>query len=282
MLASKMKLKRAAFIIAFFFILPVWMGNIQVLNARQNKSVKRALNSSKSNKKISKPALVMDDEEEAVALNIYGPSTSHEAIKAAAKAFTEETGIPVITISGPQSIWQNAAATKGDLIYTISDDATQKFFEDRPQRFRLNDVVSIAFMDAILIVRKGNPKNIKGIDTLIRKELPLLVSRRASIDRDFHRKTWERLRVIYAPNALKANERFVTDINVPVWIVWQDILTNSPDLGQRVVIESRYRTTRSFNLIIPRNIKDEAQEFIDFLTGERGQEFFEEHGWYFR
>ncbi len=215
-------------------------------------------------------------------VNVYGPSVSHEAMKAAAKDFTAKTRIPVVVISGPQSIWQNAALAKASVIYALSDVSLERLLKDRPARFDATSVNTLAHMDAVLIVRKNNPKNIKGIDTLTDNEnLPLLISHTSGYARDFHQSTWERLTIITEANTSKAMERFRSDITIPVWMAWADVLTNNPELGDQVPVEPRYRITRVLSILVAKDADEDTKAFVEFLNSPEGQEHFTKYGWYF-
>lgn len=203
-------------------------------------------------------------------------------MKAAAKAFTAKTRIPVIVISGPQSVWQKAALAKAGLIYALSDASTGRLLQDKPARFKATKVITIAYMDAILIVRKGNPKNITGVESLINKELPVLVSRTSGYSRDFHQATWEKLDIVLEANNTAAMEKFSTDITIPVWMTWPDILAINPDLGQKVDIESRYTVTRTLSVLIAEDADEDTKAFLEFLESEKAQQYFTEFGWHFR
>lgn len=216
-------------------------------------------------------------------VNVYGPSVSHEAMKAAAKAFTAKTRIPVVVISGPQSVWQTTGLAKASLIYALSDVSLERLLKDRPARFDATSVSTLARMDAILIVRKNNPKNIKGIDTLTDNEnLPLLISRTSGYERDFHQNTWDRLTVIIEPNTSKAMERFRTDITIPAWMAWADILATNPELGEEVPVEPRYRVTRILSILVANDADEDTKAFVEFLKSPEGQEHFTQYGWYFQ
>lgn len=215
-------------------------------------------------------------------VNVYGPSISHEGIKAAAKAFTAKTRIPVIIIAGPQSIWQKAALNKAGLIYAFSDTSIERLFEERPARFRVSDIVPIAYMDTVLIVRRGNPKNIRGIESVVDKELPILVSETGGYAKEFPHTVWDDLDLVLEKNTAVAMERFRTDVTLPVWMTWTDILMANPDLGEAVPLERRYQVTRTFSLLVARDADEDTRQFLDFLESEEAHKYFTEFGWYFR
>ncbi|QIL85682.1 solute-binding protein [Vibrio sp. HDW18] len=92
-------------------------------------------------------------------INVYGPGGPDTALRHAAQAFTEQSGVPVNIIAGPESKWSLEAQKNADLLFGSSEQSMSAFAETYPFINHQN-IEPIYLRRAVIAVPKGNPKGI--------------------------------------------------------------------------------------------------------------------------
>ncbi len=106
------------------------------------------------------------DEGKGGTLVVYCAVGVRPPVQAAAKAYTEESGVEVrLQYGASQTLLANAeVGGEGDL-YLPADDA---YIAMGREKGLVEESVPLAVMTAALAVRKGNPKGVKGVEDLLR------------------------------------------------------------------------------------------------------------------
>ncbi|WP_265095026.1 substrate-binding domain-containing protein [Vibrio cholerae] len=99
-------------------------------------------------------------------INVYGPGGPDTALRHAAQAFTQQSGVKVNIIAGPESKWSQEAQKNADLLFGSSEQSMSAFAETYPF-ITHQDVEPIYLRRAVIAVAKGNPKGIRGIQDLL-------------------------------------------------------------------------------------------------------------------
>ncbi len=99
-------------------------------------------------------------------ISLFGPGGPTPAMKEAATAFEEETGIAVTVTGGTASDWMDDAKANADAIYSGSQNMMDDFIISHGKI--IDDTVEPLFLrPSAILVRKGNPKKIAGIADLV-------------------------------------------------------------------------------------------------------------------
>lgn len=224
-------------------------------------------------------------------ISLFGPGGPTPAMKEAATAFEEETGIAVAVTGGPASDWMDDAKANADAIYSGSQNMMDDFIASHGKI--IDDTVEPLFLrPSAILVRKGNPKEIAGIADLVERDLGLMV-----VDGAGQVGMWEdvvgRLRDvtamksfranidILAPNSGAARDTWNSDDSVDAWLIWNHWQIDNPDIADLVATEPELTIYRDTS--IARTDKgvgnDEVTQFVDFLKGDEGTKIFAAHGW---
>ena len=227
---------------------------------------------------------------------LYGPGGPHTALKAAAEHFTEKTGIAVTVTAGPQATWEQEAKTKASIIFGASDQSTVAILRTHAARFDVNQVMPLYLRDAILLVRKGNPKKFKNLSDFINRDGKVIVNDGAGASNTSGTGVWEdilgrmgsvekmaRFRkniLAFTPNSGTSRKIFETNPEVDGWITWIDWAISNPDLGDVVLIEPSYVISRSMNIAVAKDANEDTKKFAEFLQSPEAEPFFKKFGWY--
>ncbi len=227
---------------------------------------------------------------------LYGPGGPHTALKAAAESFTEKTGIAVNVTAGPQATWEQEARTKASIIFGASDQSMVAILRTHAARFDVNQVMPLYLRDAILLVRKGNPKNFKNLADFINKDGKVIVNDGAGASNTSGTGVWEdilgrmgdvekiqRFRkniVAFTPNSGTSRKMFESNPQVDGWITWLDWAISNPDLGDVVAIEPSYVISRTMNIAVAKDANEDTKKFVEFLQSSEAEPFFKKFGWY--
>ena len=222
---------------------------------------------------------------------IYGPGGPTPAFKEAAKAFEKQSGIGVAVTGGPSSKWMEDAKTQADAIYSGSQNMMDDFIVAHGTV--LADTVEPLYLrPSAILVRKGNPKGIKGISDLVDRELGLMV-----VDGAGQVGMWEdvvgRLADVtamqsfranidnLAPNSGAARNTWKEDPSLDAWLIWNHWQIDNPDIADMVPTEPEltiYRDTAIARTEKGRD-NDEVTQFIEFIKSDEGAKIFGAHGW---
>jgi accessory colonization factor AcfC len=224
-------------------------------------------------------------------ISLFGPGGPTPAMKEAATAFEEATGIAVAVTGGPASDWMDDAKANADAIYSGSQNMMDDFIASHGKI--IDDTVEPLFLrPSAILVRKGNPKEIAGIADLVERDLGLMV-----VDGAGQVGMWEdvvgRLRDvaamksfranidILAPNSGAARDIWNSDDSIDAWLIWNHWQIDNPDIADLVATEPELTIYRDTS--IARTEKgvgnDEVTQFVDFLKGDEGTKIFAAHGW---
>lgn len=228
----------------------------------------------------------------AAQLRVYGPGGPAPAIKEAATAFQRQTGIEVAVTSGPTPDWIDRARQDADLIYSGSDMMMTDFVRQMPGSLRQQDVRPLYDRPAAILVRKGNPKRIKGFRDLVRPGLRLMVvegagqnglwedlaSRAGGIR--FHRALRPNI-VRFAKTSAEARTAWIEDKTIDGWIIWNIWQVENADIADQVRIEPDVLLWRPMAVAVTTTTanRDSAGRFATFLESREGKRIFKRHGW---
>jgi accessory colonization factor AcfC len=222
-------------------------------------------------------------------LRVYGPGGPLTPVRACGERYTRAKGIAVKVDGGPEEAWIAKAEQDGDVVFGGAEYMLTDLARRRPGLLDLSTRASLWDRPAAILVRKGNPLKIRGLEDLARPGVKLLdvtgagqtglwedlAGRRGlipAIQRNIALATYNTAEGIAAWRAQPELDAWIT------FASWYDRLRDEADLVQLPAGERVYRgtpvavTRRSTN-------RDRALAFVAFLGSEECHTLFRAAGW---
>lgn len=228
-------------------------------------------------------------------INLYGPGGTHTALQKVAKKYEEKTGIKVNVNFGPQSTWNERAKVDADILFGSSEQSAIAIADDHKERFDVNEIEPLYLRRAIILVKKGNPKKIKGLKDLANKKVGIIAPEGMGKSNTSGTGAWEDMIgrtknidivkkfrkniVSFTPNSGTARNLFLNDDKVDAWITWIDWAKSNPGYGDIVEIEKDLVVYRDLNLVARKNANKEILDFIKFAESKEVESIYKELGW---
>ncbi len=225
-------------------------------------------------------------------VRVYGPGGPAPAMKDAAKAFEEKTGVRVDVTAGPNDKWLAKAKKDADVIYSGSENMMTSFIRAMKGTILEGTVRPIYIRPATLLVRPGNPKNITGIRDLMKPGARVMVVEGAgqiglwedilgrlgdvNAIRSFRSNIVE-----FAPNSGEAKERWTKDSSIDAWLIYNIWEVANQSIADQVQIEPDLRIWRDCGVALTKRGSGsaKAKDFVAFLESAEGRAIFEKWGW---
>jgi accessory colonization factor AcfC len=246
------------------------------------------------------PSLAHEDPDPSIVHNardgvvrLYGAGGPDTAFKKVADAFTKETGVKVVITGGPEPTWTREAQADADILWgTAEEDITAllETYED----FAWDDVAPIYVRPAIVAVKKGNPKHIRGFDDLLRPGVRIVVTDGAGVANTSGTGVWEdvagrqgrlddirrfRKNIVGFGKGSGPSYRMFVEKDADAWITWPDWPITHADRAEIVKLSPGRTLWRDVNVVLAHDADPEAKQFLGFLTSDRGAEIMKTEGW---
>ncbi len=229
-------------------------------------------------------------------VNLYGPGGPHTALIDVAKKFEKQTGIKVNITFGPEAKWQAAARKNADILWGASLQSLGAIIHNFSNQYSVKNVQPLYLHDAIILVKKGNRKNIKSLDDLSKKGMRIVVINGAGHSNTSGTAVWEDIVgrkhdinflkafkkniIAIKPNSGSGFKRF-NQPDADAWITWRDWAISNPGRGQVVNLSPELVITRSFAIVLKNNNDNpDAKKFIRYLHSNEALKSFYSYGWY--
>ncbi|WP_135467782.1 substrate-binding domain-containing protein [Crenalkalicoccus roseus] len=226
----------------------------------------------------------------------YGPGGPAPAMRAAASAFRQASGIAVEVTAGPTPQWRERAQGDADLLFSGAEYMMSEFLAQFRDQVDTTTVTTLYLRPSALLVRKGNPRRFAGLRDLLarpREESRLIVTQGAgqvAMWEDVAGRTGEvalvramRERIaLLAPNSAAALQAWRGRPEAyDAWLIWNIWQVANPDDADLVEIEEPLRIWRSTGTVLTRRgaAREEAQRFVAFLAAPEGAAIFRRFGW---
>ena len=233
-------------------------------------------------------ALVKSEGADVKELRAYGPGGPLDPITECGRIFSNQEGIHVSVIGAPEEQWITQAQKDADVVFGGADymltELTLKFpdFIDKSTRTELYS------RDAVILVRRGNPKKIAEFKDLAQPGIKIvdvpaqvrLVSGKISL---------------VSPGLLTSRNRSLcllraalprlapgkADPSLDAWITFRTWQYRLPEATEIVEIDRKYRPSRATPIAIAKTSSDPAlaQKFIDYLKSDAGKAIFQKWGY---
>jgi accessory colonization factor AcfC len=97
-------------------------------------------------------------------LRAYGPGGPAPAMREATKRFGDKSGISVEIVAGLTPSWKDQTMNDADLIFSGSEYMMTDFVrKDLPGLIDTSTIRTLCLRPSAILVRPGNPKQIKGV-----------------------------------------------------------------------------------------------------------------------
>jgi accessory colonization factor AcfC len=226
-------------------------------------------------------------------VRLFGPGGPHTAYIKAADAFEKKTGNKVEVVYGPESKWSREAQKSADVIFGSSEQSMTAYLENYP--FLDNDQVEPLYTRrAVIVVQKGNPKNIKGFQDLLEPGISVVVTEGKGVYNTSGTGVWEdvagrlgsldevkRLRgnIIAFEKGSGASFRAFRDRHADAWITWVHWPLDHADVADYVELDQERRIYRVTNVAVSPDADKAAIAFVDFIKSAEGAALFASEGW---
>lgn len=215
-------------------------------------------------------------------LRIYGPGGPHHVIEECAVLFQKQHGVNVEVVKALPYKLDQHLREDGDLYYGGAEYMLEGFDRRNPGVLDMTSVVKLHPRRIGIIVRKGNPLSIEGVDDLTKNKVGLLDVKLENM-RHFHG----------AESGLSLNIRqfeYTGKQGAEAWLA-------TPEIDAWVTYKTWHLTLQAESdfIAIPGNIGlrftpmaltqrtqngYEAKQFIAFLQSAEARRIFKQHGWY--
>ena len=227
------------------------------------------------------------------ALNVYGPGGPAPAMQEAAKTFGATNNVTVNVTAGPTTQWLDKARQDADIIFSGAENMFTDYAKALPGAFELKEAYPLYLRPAAILVRPGNPKNIRGFRDLLAPNIKILTvagAGQTGLWEDVAGRTGDiavvrafRKNMVFpeAANSGAAKEQWTQQKDIDAWLIWNIWQVANPDLAQVVEMDEPFRIYRDAGVVLTRKGKTEPQAaaFVEFLTSAAGQKIFAKWGW---
>ncbi len=223
---------------------------------------------------------------------VYGPGGPYPPIREAAEVFGREHGVEVVVTKGPADRWLEKARKNADLIYSGAEFMMQNFVWALEGAIDESTIQPLYLRPSGMLVRKGNPKQIRDFPDLLKPGIRVMV-----VDGAGQTGLWEDIAgkhgdirtvrefrkhiVFHAHNSAEAREKWVEDPSIDAWLIWNIWQIANPEIADYVPVSPSYVIYRDCDIALTRKgeERETVREFYDFLLSERAAKIFKKWGW---
>jgi accessory colonization factor AcfC len=214
-------------------------------------------------------------------LRAYCPGGPHHVLQECAELFWQKHGVAVVVVKTPPGELAQRVREDGDLFFGGAGYMVDDFERENPGVLDMQSVQRLHPRRIGVVVRKGNPLNIKGIECLQRGDIDVLAVTLENMG-EFHvaghgRVKNVRRRVLTGLEGAKewrSSPELDAWVTYKSWHVWlgeeSEFIEIPGDHGLRYTPVALTRETSH---------RQEALQFIAFLNSPDARRIFVEHGW---
>lgn len=211
----------------------------------------------------------------------FGPGGPHQVMAACAEAYRQRSGVTIRVLNAKPEELPKMLRTYGDLYFGGAEYMMEDLARTHPDLLDLATVENLHPRRVGVVVRKGNPLNIRGVDDLAGEEVDLLDVKLENME-PFHPleadgRQWNRIQVHTGKQGVAAwRDRPQLD----AWVTyksWHELLGDETEFVEIEGPQALRYTPVALTQRTPH--PEEAQGFIDFLKSAEAREIFLSHGW---
>lgn len=226
-------------------------------------------------------------------VRFYGAGGPHTAFQKVADAWTARTGQRIVITAGPESKWSAKAQADADILWGTSEQSMTAFLETY-KTFSSDQVQPIYIRPAIIAVKKGNPKGIRGFEDLLQDGLKIVVTEGAGVANTSGTGTWEdvagrlgrlddisafRRNIVSFAKGSGASLQAFKEKDADAWITWPDWPVTHADVLEQVALAPERTIWRDVNVALSPDADPQAADFLAFLITPEAQALMATEGW---
>jgi molybdate transport system substrate-binding protein len=230
-----------------------------------------------------------ESDSEAKKLLLYCAAGIRPAVKQIVETFGHEHGVKIVTnYAGSEVLLSTIKlARQGDL-YMPGD---KYYVEQARQEGMILSQRSVCYWVPTILVQKGNPKNITGLEDLLQRGLKLglgdanvcAIGRTTKQLFTKNNIAWDEVEKNLKFQSLTVNElgMQIQAKSLDAVIVWDAMARYYSDYGDQVPIAREKNVLSTVDVGVLKFTKHRklAEKFVDFLVSEQGQGIFEKHNY---
>lgn len=211
----------------------------------------------------------------------YGPGGPHEALQECAELFRERHGVTVAVVKGSPRELERKIREDGDLYFGGAEYMLEDFARRNPGVLDLESAEKLYPRRIGVVVRKGNPRGIRGWECLTRSDIALLgvdLENMAEVAASHRVGAANVRRRVYTGREGVAAWRSFPDLDA--WITYRSWHVELERESEFVELPGA-GTLRFTPIAVTSRTRhpDAAREFISFLKSPEAREIFVRHGW---
>jgi accessory colonization factor AcfC len=213
-------------------------------------------------------------------------------MKELAAAYARAKGTTVEIVAGPTNTWLAQAKADAHIVFSGSESMMTGFVAAFEDQLQADTIDPLYLRPATLLVRKGNPKGIKGLRDVAKPGVKLIVTEGAGqvgMWEDVAGRSGEigllkgiRANIVEnAANSALARKSWVEKPDIDAWLIWNHWQIANPDIADQVAIEPELTIWRATSIAITKRgaAAPEAKAFAAFIASAEGEAVFRKWGW---
>jgi molybdate transport system substrate-binding protein len=222
-------------------------------------------------------------------LLLYCAAGIRPAVAQTVETFAREHGVKIVTnYAGSETLLSTIRLARSGDLYMPGD---KHYVEQARQEGMILSQRSVCYWVPTILVQKGNPKNIRGLQDLLQPGLKLGLgdTKACAIGRTTkqilakNNIAWDDIEKNLAFQSLTVNElgMQIQAKSLDAVIVWDAIAQYYSDYGDQVPIarDKNVLSTVDVGVLKFTEHKKLAEKFVDFLVSEQSQDIFEKHNY---
>lgn len=222
-------------------------------------------------------------------LYVYGPGGPYAPIEECATVFGKKYNLFVKVTAGPEDLWIEKAKQNADLIYGGAEYMLTAFEMKHPGMINKTTRTSLYERGAAILVRPGNPKNIRSLKDITKTGISILdvngagqlgmwedIAGQKEVIGDLQKN----IKQSFANTALGI-AGWKADPGFDAWITYESWHYRLKDLTEIVNLPRSLNVYRGTPVAITTMTpqKDMATKFINFMQTKEGHTIFKKWGW---
>ena len=214
-------------------------------------------------------------------LRVYGPGGPHKVLEECAQLFTEKHGTEVIVKKALPHDLDDLVTKRGDIYYGGAPYMLEEFNNRNPGVLNQDSVEHLYPRQIGIVVRKGNPYGIMGLECLTRDGVGLLDVKLENM-RQLHGVFDDNIKnlesMVYTGR--QGLNEWLSNRDIDAWVTYRSWYFHLEDEAEFVEI-SKEKALRSTPIALTNHTRYplEANNFIEFLKTDEAYKIFQKHGW---
>lgn len=214
-------------------------------------------------------------------LRAYGPGGPHEVLEKCAELYRQSSGVAVEVIRALPHDLARRLPEDGDIYYGGAQYMLDEFNHRNPGTLDMDTAQKLKPRRIGIVVRKGNPLDIQGVDDLSRPGVRLLDVKLENM-RHFYGNPGDQLRNVkrLEYTGRQGVKAWLSDPGIDAWVTYETWHAQIREDADFIEIPGKLAVRHlPMALTIRTPHREEAMDFIRFLESEEAHQLFEDHGW---